>query len=108
MLEQIVRNKDSEEGTFGLLRVPQCTLVKYEQVVNLPSNFVAVGDSIMRVNPVFAQGCNKALLGVVALDSLLRESKDGNFAGDFSERYFKAHAAKTMPVWNSVKAKGRF
>lgn len=40
--------------------------IRYEKAVNLPSNWVALGDSVMRVNPVFGyawvESCSSELI----------------------------------------------
>ncbi len=33
--------------------------IRYERAVNLPSNWVALGDSVMRVNPIYGYGCSR-------------------------------------------------
>jgi hypothetical protein len=65
--------------------------MRYEQTAELPDNFVVCGDAFiksdsrvlclllvyssplyLRLNPTFGQGCSKAAMDAVALDSVLR------------------------------------
>ncbi|KAK0195803.1 hypothetical protein F5146DRAFT_997316 [Armillaria mellea] len=59
--------------TCSRLAFPGSSYIRYEKAVNLPSNWVALGDSVMRVNPVYGQGCTKAFFGALCLNTLLRE-----------------------------------
>ena len=57
----------------------------------------------MRVNPVFSQGVTKAFIGISILDHALREVKGDTLPADWSAKFFKAHAGRTVPVFQSVK-----
>lgn len=69
----------------------------------------------MRVNPVFGfvsrpsfflnpnvsisrQGCMKAFIGAICLNTLLKNNVQ-SIPTDFSERFFKMQADKTIPYW---------
>ncbi|KAJ7579202.1 hypothetical protein C8J56DRAFT_965083 [Mycena floridula] len=73
--------------------------IRYHMGVNLPSNFVALGDSVMLVNPVFGQGINKGIMGVVVLNNVLRDFDPTSFA----RRFFSMQADKITSVWLSTK-----
>ncbi|KAK0201144.1 hypothetical protein DFS33DRAFT_1357678 [Desarmillaria ectypa] len=77
--------------------------IRYEKATNLPANFVAAGDSVMRVNPVFGQGCMKAFIGAICLNTLL-QNNTRSIPSDFSERFFKMQADKTTPFWDAAKS----
>ncbi|KAJ4487208.1 hypothetical protein C8J55DRAFT_451707 [Lentinula edodes] len=84
------------------LRVPPTAYIRYHQTANLPSNFVALGDSVFSIDPIFGQGCTKALLGAVALHKVLstRTPADAKeIPGNFSEQFFKEHFNKTDSFW---------
>ncbi|KAK0215514.1 hypothetical protein IW262DRAFT_1484681 [Armillaria fumosa] len=66
------------------------------------SNFIAAGDSDMRVNPVFGQGCMKAFMGIICLNTLLQNNVQ-SIPVDLSERFFKMQADKTTPYWDGAK-----
>ncbi|KAK0496611.1 hypothetical protein EDD18DRAFT_1353402 [Armillaria luteobubalina] len=76
--------------------------IRYEKATNLPANFIAAGDSATRVNPVFGQGCTKAFIGTICLNTLLQNNVQLILA-DFSERFFKMQADKTTPYWDGAK-----
>ncbi|KAK0489411.1 hypothetical protein IW261DRAFT_413502 [Armillaria novae-zelandiae] len=91
--------------TCSRVRVPPTSYVRFENAVNLPSNWVAIGDSVMRVNPVFGQGCTKALLGAVCLNTMLVGVKTPvALPRKFSQIFFRTHGAKIAPLWTGVKA----
>ncbi|KAG7442674.1 uncharacterized protein BT62DRAFT_922394 [Guyanagaster necrorhizus] len=77
--------------------------IRYEKATNLPANFVAAGDSVMRVNPVFGQGCMKAFIGAICLNTLLQNNVQ-SIPSNFSERFFEMQADKTIPFWDAAKA----
>ncbi|KAK0202365.1 hypothetical protein DFS33DRAFT_1434784 [Desarmillaria ectypa] len=88
--------------TCSRVRFPGSSHIRYERAVNLPSNWVALGDSVMRVNPVYGQGCSKAFYGSLCLNDLLCNLT--SIPKDFSKTYFNNHAEKIKPIWTSLKA----
>ncbi|KAG7443999.1 uncharacterized protein BT62DRAFT_1078160 [Guyanagaster necrorhizus] len=81
------------------------TYTRFEYAVNLPSNWVAIGDSVTRVNPVFGQSCTKALLGAVCLNTMLVGVKTTvALPQNFSKMFFETQGAKIAPLWTDVKA----
>ncbi|KAG8875042.1 hypothetical protein FRB97_005463 [Tulasnella sp. 331] len=81
--------------------------VKYHEAQEgtLPSNWVAVGDSVIKLNPIYGQGCSKAMMDAVSLDASLRGvSSQNGIPRDFSRRYFAKAIARTQGMWNSNKA----
>ncbi|EJD37343.1 hypothetical protein AURDEDRAFT_188101 [Auricularia subglabra TFB-10046 SS5] len=89
-------------GTVFEARISNCYKVDYERAAaQLPRNFVAMGDSTMRVNPRFGQGVNKGAIGAITLDGLLREKTpaDRSFSGEF----FKRMGARTQSIWDSTR-----
>ncbi|KAK0205854.1 hypothetical protein DFS33DRAFT_1310301 [Desarmillaria ectypa] len=76
--------------TCNQVRYPGSSYVRYESAVNLPSNYVGMGDSVMRVNPVYGH------LGAVCLQKLLMNSTV--IPRDFSKKYFSVHAEKIKPI----------
>ncbi|EJD02944.1 uncharacterized protein FOMMEDRAFT_134111 [Fomitiporia mediterranea MF3/22] len=95
-----------EHAEFVTSKYPVLSWIRYEKAAYVPSNFVAVGDSVMQVNPTFGQGCSKACVGAVALDSLLRSRDVINstkIPAGFGARYFKEQAQKTAIAWEGTK-----
>ncbi|KAF7327955.1 hypothetical protein MKEN_00375700 [Mycena kentingensis (nom. inval.)] len=69
----------------------------------LPSNFVAVGDASVYLNPVHGQGFAKAMLNCITLNALLHADSSARIPRDFSARYFN-HSAKMMKgLWDATK-----
>jgi 2-polyprenyl-6-methoxyphenol hydroxylase-like FAD-dependent oxidoreductase len=77
-----------------------------KHAASLPSNFVALGDAIVRLNPVSGQGMAKAAVEVIALDGALRRLRGGRGAlpVNFAARYFTRAAAITDRAWYAAPA----
>jgi hypothetical protein len=76
--------------------------VKYaQQPASLPSNFVAVGDALLRLNPVNGQGLAKSALEAIALDGRLRHARANCsvLPTDFGAKYFARVAQITDGTW---------
>ncbi|KAK0215855.1 hypothetical protein EDD85DRAFT_443784 [Armillaria nabsnona] len=97
MLEEVQESMTCSQVRFG-----PSMWIQYEKGVNLPSNWIAAGDSVMKVNPLHAQGCSKAMYGAICLNQLL-QTVQSSIPKDFSQRYFRMHAAKIEPLWSSTK-----
>ncbi|KAG8887484.1 hypothetical protein FRB98_009565 [Tulasnella sp. 332] len=83
------------------------SLIKYHEAPQgtLPSNWVAMGDAIVKLNPIYGQGCGKAMMDVVTLDSLLRHvPSQQDLPLDFSEKFFQKTIARTGGMWDGNKA----
>ncbi|KAF8510618.1 hypothetical protein JB92DRAFT_2938838 [Gautieria morchelliformis] len=94
-------------------RCPPTIYIRYHRVKNLPSNPIAVGDSVLQVNPVAGQGCTKAFVEAVTLNRMLTQcvpnpsqyatSFDDVLPSDFGQRFFAAQAKRTGRLWESMK-----
>ncbi|KAK0489401.1 hypothetical protein IW261DRAFT_1390954 [Armillaria novae-zelandiae] len=100
MLDMLKEVQDTM--TCSQVRFAPSTWIRYEKGVNLPSNWIATGDSVMRVNPIFGHGCSKAIGGAVCLNKLL-QTVPVSIPKDFSKQYFRMHADKIEPIWNTNK-----
>ncbi|KLO16196.1 hypothetical protein SCHPADRAFT_995295 [Schizopora paradoxa] len=79
--------------------------IRYHDAPFLPRNFIAVGDAMMNTNPIFGQGCGKALIGAIVLDSTLRATATESFESkDIGENYFETHKEKLDEEWNGTKS----
>ncbi|KAG6918619.1 hypothetical protein DXG01_013030 [Tephrocybe rancida] len=97
------------EGTMtsSYVRVPPSSYVRYHKAANLPGNWIAIGDSVMKINPADGQGCSKATIGAVTLNTLLYSINLVNSEADtlsdpfggFSERFFKVQNDKIESFW---------
>jgi len=91
------------------LRIPPASFVRYHQARDLPANYIAIGDSVMCLNPVFGQGTTKAMFGVLSAGSILRSICDSKESAplvlpqDFSARFFELQNAKIEPLWQGTK-----
>jgi 2-polyprenyl-6-methoxyphenol hydroxylase-like FAD-dependent oxidoreductase len=64
---------------------------------NQPSNFVALGDALCAFNPVYGQGMTIAAMGVLELDSCLRDKKIESH--NFSKIFHRRLANVTKAPW---------
>ncbi|KAI4519851.1 hypothetical protein K525DRAFT_286742 [Schizophyllum commune Loenen D] len=90
---------------------------QYHKAGDLPSNWIAIGDSVMTLNPIFGQGLTKVIAGAACLDNALRKlDKNVNFnevekevslptalPHDFATKFFAAQATKIEHMWESTK-----
>ncbi|KAF9073012.1 hypothetical protein BDP27DRAFT_1319252 [Rhodocollybia butyracea] len=105
------RLRDHEAAaTLSCVRVPACYFNQLHKVVNIPSNFVALGDSVMRVNPIYAQGCTKLVMGVLCLQDMLdsarnhpTENPDFPLSENFSKFFFAEQNRRIEPIWKFAK-----
>ncbi|KAG8846693.1 hypothetical protein FRB96_001929 [Tulasnella sp. 330] len=85
------------------LTYPSYHWVKYQEAPygTLPRNFAVVGDASMRLNPLAAQGCTKAMYDVVALNSCLNSVPSGatQLPEDFSIKFFQTQALRIEHMW---------
>ncbi|KAF8507736.1 hypothetical protein JB92DRAFT_3098220 [Gautieria morchelliformis] len=98
-------------------RSPPSVYIRYHlSPSSIPHNFVAVGDSVLQLNPVRGHGCTKACVDAVTLDGLLRKLKSapsdrpirsgshaytGVISPDFSRAFFRSQALRTGGLWKS-------
>ncbi|KIK62617.1 hypothetical protein GYMLUDRAFT_506111 [Collybiopsis luxurians FD-317 M1] len=89
---------------YSHVRIPPTTYIRYHQAVNIPCNFVASGDSVMSVDPIFGQGATKALLGAILLQTILAKTGSAEkIPVEFSDCYFKEHSNKTDWLWQATR-----
>ncbi|KAG8981458.1 hypothetical protein FRB93_008679 [Tulasnella sp. JGI-2019a] len=71
----------------------------------LPSNWVAIGDAVTKLNPIYGQGTTKAAIEVVTLDSILRAIPAAQgIPADLPERYYTKRAPRVLGLWEATKA----
>ncbi|KAG9227181.1 hypothetical protein CCMSSC00406_0004280 [Pleurotus cornucopiae] len=92
--------------TFKPLKIPAASFVQYHRIAqSLPSNFI-VGDSVAQINPVFGQGCTKALYGATVLNSILHNcvpaAELGRLPENFSTLYFERSHGTVEDLWRDV------
>lgn len=75
---------------------------------SLPANFAVLGDAIMRLNPVFGQGCAKAMVDAVSLDGALREvSATSGVPANFATSLLKAQTRRTSFLFDLTRWMGK-
>lgn len=92
-------------------RLGSTAYLPYHLCEDLPSNFIALGDSVMVVNPVRGVGCTKACAEALMLNKILfdcipdpRSGKIDTLPNSFSKRYFQLLAQRTGHEWDAYKA----
>ncbi|KLO16201.1 hypothetical protein SCHPADRAFT_848475 [Schizopora paradoxa] len=94
-----------EKYTCKIAKIPRMSYIRYHDAPSLPRNFIAVGDAMMNTNPIFGQGCGKALIGAIVLDSVLRATATESFESiDIGKKYFETHKEKLDEAWNGTKS----
>ncbi|EJD40405.1 hypothetical protein AURDEDRAFT_187036 [Auricularia subglabra TFB-10046 SS5] len=89
-------------GVVQEAHITTCQIIHYERLSHaLPCNYVAIGDSAMRVNPRFAQGVSKCTIGAVTLDAGLRTLAATDH--DFGASFFSKMHDRTDNIWDSTK-----
>ncbi|GJJ12696.1 hypothetical protein Clacol_006940 [Clathrus columnatus] len=85
--------------------------IQYNLYNLMPSNFIAIGDSVMRLNPIRGTGCVKACVEVLTLNGILngctaQKGTEGStgLPEDFSKRFCELQASRTSSEWNAYKA----
>ncbi|KAL5489740.1 hypothetical protein ACEPAI_4572 [Sanghuangporus weigelae] len=104
LVDTLLKIDGDHETELG--RYPNCSWIRYERAPYISSNFVAVGDAVMRVNPIYGQGCSKAAIGAITLDSLLRESsmlRSTTIPRGFGRKFFKFHSSRIAGTWDGTK-----
>ncbi|KAJ6551259.1 hypothetical protein B0H19DRAFT_951110 [Mycena capillaripes] len=99
MLEEV-----NDSAAVANLKIAPTSYVRYHQATNLPSNWVAVGDSVMTLNPLFSEGCTKAFRGALALHNVLRATSGNTILpSNFSIKFFAEHFDKTDLMWQNTR-----
>ncbi|KAJ6507280.1 hypothetical protein C8R47DRAFT_1315541 [Mycena vitilis] len=92
---------------FNSIKIPTQSYVEYNRLPAkaLPSNFVAVGDANLQLNPVHGQGFSKIILNGLALNTLLTSIYPSlpTLPRDFASRYFKNNAVYTHGLWDATR-----
>ncbi|KAJ6538109.1 hypothetical protein B0H19DRAFT_1270473 [Mycena capillaripes] len=89
--------------SIDIFKIRDQSYVKYHSLPAgvLPSNFIAVGDADIQLNPIYGQGFAKVMLNAITLNALLHSlgSSVRHLPRDFSARYFKKNVARTKGLW---------
>ncbi|KAF7367481.1 hypothetical protein MSAN_00811000 [Mycena sanguinolenta] len=97
--------------SFDAIKIPPQSFIRYHSLAtgDLPSNFIAMGDASLQLNPIHGQGFSKALMNGMALNSLLHAVTSWTNSGitclprDFSARYFKNSCHTMNALWDATR-----
>ncbi|KAJ7237466.1 hypothetical protein B0H12DRAFT_107191 [Mycena haematopus] len=95
--------------SFDAIKTPPQSFVRYDSLTpgDLPSNFIAMGDASLQLNPVHGQGFAKAIMNGMALNSLLHAVKSNCgvpcLPRDFSARYFRGSRNSMDALWDGTR-----
>ncbi|KAJ7804362.1 hypothetical protein B0H14DRAFT_3153977 [Mycena olivaceomarginata] len=94
-----------DSAVVSVLKLAPTSYIRYHKATNLPSNFIAVGDSIMTVNPTFGEGCTKAFRGALCLHNVLRRVKTtrNTLPANFSTKFFLEQFDKIDWAWQNTR-----
>ncbi|TRM63545.1 hypothetical protein BD626DRAFT_402159 [Schizophyllum amplum] len=98
-----------DEMTVSKVVVPPRSYMRWDQVGDLPANWLAVGDAVLRVNPVYAQGLSHILHSMATMDACFREMwtdkqpAPSKFPDSFARNFFARQHQKILPIWESNK-----
>ncbi|KAJ6620780.1 hypothetical protein B0H10DRAFT_2356351 [Mycena sp. CBHHK59/15] len=87
-------------------RLLPTSYIRYHRATNLRSNWIALGDSVMTLNPLFSEGCTKDFRGALSLHNVLRDAlrtSANTLPFDFSTRFFKEQYNKTDMAWQNTR-----
>ncbi|KAK0466736.1 uncharacterized protein EV420DRAFT_645232 [Desarmillaria tabescens] len=94
MLEEAKDTLTCSQVTF-----PGASYIRFDKAVNLPPNWIAIGDSVMKTNPLFGQGILKALMGAICLNTLLQKRDvTAEIPQNFSANFFEMQGNKISPI----------
>jgi 2-polyprenyl-6-methoxyphenol hydroxylase-like FAD-dependent oxidoreductase len=79
---------------------------RFDMAPSLPHNFAVVGDALMRLNPIFAQGCAKAGQDVTSLDAELRRCTGSAVPDGFAKRLLKIQTSRDRVFFDSTRMNG--
>ncbi|KIJ42124.1 hypothetical protein M422DRAFT_31490 [Sphaerobolus stellatus SS14] len=85
------------------LRCPPAVWLQYHKATNLPSNFVALGDAVMNLNPLQGFGVTKACVDAVTLNGLLTRLPGNTLPSDFGHKFFDIQAKRIKGRWDQTK-----
>lgn len=97
------------EPPFIAMRADPMYFLRYDLAPEsaVPSNFAVLGDAMIKLNPVFGQGCSKAMVDVASLDEALRTlSPSAGIPRGFSKKLFKLQLNRGAPMFNLTRWQG--
>ncbi|KAG8993688.1 hypothetical protein FRB90_000621 [Tulasnella sp. 427] len=78
--------------------------VRWQMAEGLPPNFIAIGDAIMKLNPVYGQGITKTCIDITTLDAVLRRIQSKLPLPNVSKLFFDREAPRVEGLWDGTRA----
>ncbi|KAG8971959.1 hypothetical protein FRC05_010494 [Tulasnella sp. 425] len=78
--------------------------IRWQMAKDLPKNFVAIGDAIMKLNPVYGQGITKTCIDITTLDAVLRRIPSKLPLPNVSKLFFDREAPRVEGLWDGTRA----
>ncbi|KAJ7705275.1 hypothetical protein B0H17DRAFT_1126136 [Mycena rosella] len=113
---EVIDNLEEIEDSamVSLLKVAPTTYIRYHRATNLPSNWTALGDSVMTplesdVLILTSEDCTKVFRSALALHKVLlgAQAKSGNtLPFDFSTKFFREQFDKSDWSWQNTRIMG--
>ncbi|KAK4046352.1 hypothetical protein OIV83_006133 [Microbotryomycetes sp. JL201] len=69
----------------------------------MPVNLIPLGDTILRVNPIFGQGCAKSVVDALTLDRVLRQQDGRTLTQSWVNKFLDLHAKRLDPLWETTR-----
>jgi 2-polyprenyl-6-methoxyphenol hydroxylase-like FAD-dependent oxidoreductase len=98
MLSEAIRDA-TPLTSIRSFRNTQNRMRHYEEIGDLPGNFVLLGDSVCAFNPVYGQGMTIAAMGALALKQCIAKSAGGSLGTDFVETFQRKLAKLNQLPW---------
>ncbi|KZT32412.1 hypothetical protein SISSUDRAFT_1028503 [Sistotremastrum suecicum HHB10207 ss-3] len=112
IMDALEDNECDRSATYNDIRASPSHFVKYHEIVErLPTNLIAIGDSVIKLNPVKGQGCTKAMIGAVTLAAVLHECDQIPHAKyaqrilppSFGKIFWSRQNKRTKSIWEQFK-----
>jgi 2-polyprenyl-6-methoxyphenol hydroxylase-like FAD-dependent oxidoreductase len=79
---------------------------RFDKAPELPDNYAIVGDALLRLNPIFGQGCAKAAQDVTTLDAMLRKVTGPVVPNGFSKQVLSLQTPRARVFFDSTRMMG--
>jgi hypothetical protein len=106
VLREALGDEAAQAHTMTKYSITKMHHVRYDESASLPSNFAAVGDSIMRLNPTFAQGTAKISQDITTLNAALRQCTGSIVPAGFAKQCLSVQTPRNRPWFDSTRIMG--
>jgi hypothetical protein len=81
---------------------------RFDKAPALPDNYAIMGDALIRLNPVFGQGCAKAGQDVATLDAVLRKCTGTVVPDGFSRQLLTTQTPRARVFFDGTRTMGEY